>query len=207
MTEKYGALQAASQDAGSWQLIEQTDPGEWAPLARGGKQNIIRLAGLLNKPAGQPATDPGIRARNLEALRENAELRPAPAITRSEVEQWDVDTYMTHRGRLWTDGAGGHRDGSENGRAYTAAAAELMTGRKEDHPAWRTAARPLIDNDGRALLAHANLAAETARDVAASWKSAYGRRLQTDVRNVWPGLAAQLDNLAKQWADHGPGQP
>jgi hypothetical protein len=205
MTEKYGALQAASQDAGSWQLIEQADTGEWAPLARGGKQNIVRLAGLLNQPAGQP---PG-KLSLYQRLQNQppSDYAPAPAITRSEVEQWDVDTYMTHRGRLWTDGAGGHRDGSENGRAYTAAAAELMTGRKEDHPAWRTAARPLIDNDGRALLAHANLAAETARDVAASWKSAYGRRLQTDVRNVWPGLAAQLDNLAKQWADHGPGRP
>lgn len=202
MTEKYGALQAASQDAGSWQLIEQADTGEWAPLARGGKQNIVRLAGLLNHPPGNP--EKWSLYRQLQN-QPPSDYAPAPAITRSEVEQWDVDTYMTHRGRLWTDGAGGHRDGSENGRAYTAAAAELMTGRKENHPAWRTAARP---DAGPALPAHPNLAAETARDVAQSWQAENkGSLTQREVRKVWPGLAAQLDKLAEQWADHGPQQP
>ena len=82
-----------------------------------------------------------------------------------------------------------------------------MTGPKEKHPAWRTAARALVDDDGRALLAQANLAAETARDLAQTWKEAHGRGLQKDVRIIWPGLAAQLDKLAEQWADHGPQQP
>ena len=137
---KYGALQAASGDAGAWQLIEETEPGEWAPLARGGKQNMIRLAGELNQKLNlyqqlkytENLPDPAIRAANLEAIRENAEL-PAlgTPITYADVMGWDQEEYLRHRGKLWQRPEGGrgptYRDG-EHGRYYTTEAAAVMTG-------------------------------------------------------------------------------
>lgn len=130
----YGALQQASGDAGSWQLIEQVEPDEWAVLARGGKIKIVELARKLN---GTVTPDPGIRAANLEAIRENAEILPAAdngsVISYAEVMAWDQEEYLQRRGQLWTEvhpeRGPSYYDG-EHGRRYTTEAAAVMTGAK-----------------------------------------------------------------------------
>ena len=220
MSETYGALQAASNDAGSWTLIEQGDTGEWAPMARGGKNNIVKLAQLLNTAESllEKQTDPAILTANLEAVRDpgpslyeqekqqrpnTTPSRPDPAglkipnegqITAAEVEGWDYDTYLQHRARLYYLPRGGsqeYRDGSEFGRPYSTPAAKLMTGPREAHPAYRP-------NSSMAE------AAEATRDLAQTWQAARGARLQREIRAQWSGLAAQLDKLAGQWADRAP---
>lgn len=191
----YGALQAASGDAGAWQLIEETEPGEWAPLARGGKQNIIRLARTLNGP--DTIADPGIRAANLEALRENAEMvirAHASGISYNEVMAWDQEEYLRHRGQLWQRPEGGrgptYRDG-EHGRYYTTEAAAVMTGpsNRGINP-WAPKGAELV------RLQALTKAVET---LLAEWDTAGNVKrtahVKDNVLNDWPDLAAAVSNL------------
>jgi hypothetical protein len=158
----YGALQSGSNDAGSWQLIEQVEPGEWAPLARGGKQNIIKLAAALNG-----------------ADRGETETQPAGAITREEVLGWDEQTYMAHRGRLWLNPPNDYRDGSYHGRPYTGPAAQVMTGPPNSHPAMQL--RPPAGPTGMQL----TRLADAARAVVATWYE----NPATDLAKEWPAMA------------------
>lgn len=222
MTDTYGALQAGSNDAGSWQLIEQGDTGEWAPLARGGKNNIVKLAQLLNTAEDllEKQTDPAIRAANLEAVRDNESLyeqekrqrpnttpsRPDPAtaagttrdvggqITAAEVEGWDYDTYLQHRARLYYLPRGGGQE-YRDGSEF---------GRPYSTPAARMMTGPREAHPAYRGYTSMAEAAEAARDLAQTWQAARGGRLQREIRAQWSGLAAQLDLLANQWADRAP---
>jgi hypothetical protein len=125
----YGVLRNSAGDAGAWQLIEQVEPDEWQVVARGTRDNMRKLAKALNSPDVSAATDPD-------------PVRPAGAITYDEVLGWDKETYLAARARLWLDPPNDYRDGGRYGRQYTGPAAQLMTGRPEEHARLTNTERP-----------------------------------------------------------------
>ncbi len=183
---KYGALQAASNDAGSWTLIRETEPGEWAPVARGGKLNIVGLAQELNSQSAVLAVAAAAGETN-----KTAEPARSRVITEEEVRSWDWETYLQHRARLYYvprrgAGGGGHYDGSEAGIPYTGAAAQLMTGPRENHPAYRQ----LQEEQPRLQLQNLTAAA---RNVVQTWDETDA----TELFKEWPAMA-RLENLLRK---------